>query len=338
MNDVARRGRVKVAPRQALDAIKRQDDKQASREATPSEIAAGSGGALSACDQPAARLDPKQNARVSARAVLLEEFAVVRGGIDRALDQTAASADRLEGIHRARRGLKRLRALRDLLRSGFVRGQGAARLSIRNAKAGLAEARQRDALALLLEELCALKGRPLTSPSIHQIAGGQVELDTQAIRDVLSEVTAAQRSMRLASGAPIDWHEITQQLALTWARARTCASQEWLGRAESWLHETRKHYQRLADQLGALALCATPQQLVARKRLRTAAEQLGRARDLGMLAEMIDQTSPEGRAVARRAINLRSRAVRIARDESRKALVETPQQMALAMSRRIARA
>lgn len=338
MNDVAHRGRVTVATHEALDAIQRQDDKQNSREVVPQDLAVDPKVTAHACEQPAARLDPRQNARVSARAVLLEEFALVRSGIECALDQSATLSDRLEGIHRARRGLKRLRALRDLLRSGFVRGQGAARQAIRSAKARLAETRQRDALAMLLEELCALKGRPLTSPSIHQIAGGQLELDTQAIRDVIADVSLAQRSMRVASGAPIDWHEITQQLAATWGRARTCAGQEWLGRAESWLHETRKHYQRLADQLGAVALCATPQQLVARKRLRTAAEQLGRARDLGILAEMIDQTSPEGRAIAMRAIDLRSRAVRIARDESRKALVETPRQMSRAMSRRISSA
>ncbi len=335
MKGVVREGRVTIATRDALGAIERQDSKHASRQATPSESATVSAGAPRASERTAARLDPQLNARVSARAVLLQEFTLVRNGIERARDHSAPLADRLDGIHRARRGLKRLHALRDLLRAGLSRGQSAAQRSIRSAKARLAETRQRDALALLLEELCALRGRPLTSPSMHQIAGAHFDLNEQAIHDVLADVSLAERSMCLASGAPIDWHEITQQLATTWDRARTRARQQWLGHAESWLHETRKRYQRLADQLGALALCATPEQLDARTRLRTAAEQLGRARDLGLLAEMIDHSSQEGRAVAKRAISLRSRAVRIARDQSRKALEETPREMARAMIRRI---
>ncbi|MSR69399.1 MAG: hypothetical protein EXS17_03540 [Phycisphaerales bacterium] len=335
MTVIARKDRVKIAPRVALDALEQQRAKRESlshRGPSPS-LAAGD-----PADRSATQLDPTKNARVTARDVLREEFAQVRRGVERVADETLPVADRLAGIHRARRGLKRLGALRDLLRAGFPRGQDAARTSIRRAKERLAETRQRDALALLLEELCALRSHPLTSTSAHQIAALQVAPQSQPVRDVLADLSVAERSMRLPSGAPIDWHEITAQLATTWGRARIAACQQWLGRTESWMHETRKQYQRLGDQLEALALCATPSQLVARKRLRVAAAQLGRARDLGMLAEMIDRSSPEGRAVANRAVKLRSRAVRVARDTSRRALVATKLQTARAMTQRISRA
>ncbi len=331
--------RVTLAPREVLEAIERQRVKAdasavASREREHTKAHA----TAAPTDHSASRLDPKVSARVAARVVLRDEFALVRAGIASATDENLSIADRLAGIHRARRGLKRLHALRDLLRAGFPRGQGAARTAIRRAKERLAETRQRDALALLLEELCALRSHPLTSTSAHQIAALQVAPQSQPVRDVLADLSVAERSMRLPSGAPIDWHEITAQLATTWGRARIAARQQWLGRTESWMHETRKQYQRLGDQLEALALCATPSQLVARKRLRVAAAQLGRARDLGMLAEMIDRSSPEGRAVANRAVKLRSRAVRVARDTSRRALVATKLQTARAMTQRISRA
>ncbi len=323
MKSASQSNRVTIAPREALDAIRRAQSLSRGESTAKSER----GGA--------ATLDPAKSARVSAREVLREEATRVRDGIAVAADDARSMTDRLEGIHRARRGLKRLHALRDLLRCGFERGEPAARTSIRRAKARLAETRHHDALALLLEELCALRGRPLTSDALHQRAAAHIELQADALREVFADVACAERSMRVVAGAPLDWHEITDAAARSWERARRCARQQWLGRTESWLHQTRKHFQRLCDQLAALALCTTESQVSTRKRLRLAAEQLGRARDLEMLCDMIDRATPEGRAVAKHALRLRARAVREARDLSRKALVATSAQMRHAMRARI---
>jgi hypothetical protein len=58
----------------------------------------------------------------------------------------------------------------------------------------------------------------------------------------------------------------------------------------------------------------------ARRSLRAAAESLGRARDLGILASAIDRSSPEGTALADRADSLRADAIRAARRHARAAL------------------
>ncbi|MSR44618.1 MAG: CHAD domain-containing protein [Phycisphaerales bacterium] len=286
--------------------------------------------------------DPAKPVRVTARAVVAHEFAAIRLGLAHAADETQPLAARLAGVHRARRGLKRLQALGDLIQSGVPHGRTAARSAIRSAKEGLAESRQRDALAGLLEELCALRGQPLTaipsdSTTSARWTAAQWAPTSQALDAAHIAVAAAERSMRLTAGAPLDWHELMTRLGRSWGRARSSATAAWLGRTETELHEMRKRFQRLADQLTALAGCLDASAGVSRKQLRRAAEHLGRARDLDLLAGKIKRSTAEGRALSKRALVLRARAVRSARAASRAALAAPTAHIRRSLIRRVGR-
>ncbi len=325
-----------LAPREALrvaDQPKSQRNLSGDTSDRKGEDPAG----FVAVSQRLPTLDCTKAARVTARALLAREFESVRAGIKSALNENSPLAERLGGVHLARRGLKRLQALRALLQPGFPRGRSSARIGIRRAKESLAEARQRDALGLLLEELCALRGAPLTSDSSGTLNQSRGAPSSKSMQEALDSVTLAERSMRLCSGAPLDWHEVVEQFAMTWRRGRLLARRAWLGLGESDLHEMRKRFQRIADQMAALQGCIDDDRFVARKRLRIATDNLGRARDLALLADKIEGTTAEGRALARRALALRTRAVRSARDQSRLALRATSLQMSTMMNQRIQR-
>lgn len=330
-----------LLPREALKAADRlrklRESSQPIPESTAQDASAKVSRQLSAnaVDRPVRRLDCTQPARATARVVLAEEFSAVRNGIMAAAEETLPLIDRLAGVHRARRGLKRLQALRDLLQPGFPQGRISARAAIRSAKASLAEARQRDALASLLEELCALRGQPLTLALDGTAHASHLAPSSKAIQDALESVAVAERSMCLGSGAPLDWHEVIGRFSKAWRKARELAHCAWLGRGESNLHETRKKFQRLADQMAALGGCIGSRRYSARKHLRSAAENLGRALDLALLADKIEGTTAEGRVLAKRALALRSKAVQCARKQSRQALTATHVQMSRMMNQRI---
>ncbi len=291
----------------------------------------------SSIDRLIVRLDCTQSARVTARIVLAAEFASVRRGIMAGANETLSLEERLAGVHQARRGLKRLQAMRNLLQSGFPHGRELARSAIRAAKASLAETRQRDALASLLEELCALRGQPLTLSADGTAHASQVAPSAKVICDALAFVASVERTMHLSSGAPLDWYEVTQQFSKRWRNARTLAHRPWLGLGESDLHDLRKKFQRLADQMAVLGDCIASRRYANRDRLRSAAENLGRARDLALLVDKIEGTTAEGRALAKRALELRSKAIRSARQQSRLALTATASQMSRMMNQRIDR-
>ena len=334
-----------LLPREALKAA---DRLRKSREASSQSLSADSqvlrektllpdtnSIATDAIDQSVLRFDCSQPARVTARAVLAAEFSAVRKGIVLASNESLPLIERLAGVHRSRRGLKRLQALRDLLQPGFPQGRILARASIRRAKASLAETRQRDALASLLEELCALRGQPLTTAADGETHVTHLAPSSKCIEEALESIAIAQRSMRLYSGSPLDWYEVTAQFSKTWQNARGLAHRAWLGLGETELHETRKKFQRLADQMAALGGCIGRNEYSSRNRLRSAAENLGRARDLALLADKIEGTTAEGRALAKRALALRAKAIRSARKQSRCALTTTAAEMLQMMNQRI---
>ncbi len=278
-----------------------------------------------------ARLDPTLRASSALRAALRCEISAVRSGIVVAADASRAVAQRLSGIHHARRGLKRVQALLGLTSGASKRSMASAREAIRLAKAALADSRQRDALALLLEELCALKGNPLTAVKGHGVSCALDAPLLSTLGDALLAVESVERCAHIPSGSTLDWHDVAQAFGKGWQRARGAALSEWLGRSDEWLHSTRKSFQRTFDQLAALQGCAPAGMVRVRKQLRVAAEQLGRARDLALLADTIDISTIEGKALSRRALTLRGAAVRRARDESRKALARSSSEVRMAI-------
>ncbi|MSR29205.1 MAG: hypothetical protein EXS03_06500 [Phycisphaerales bacterium] len=280
-----------------------------------------------------AQLNPGTRASAALRTALRTELSAVRGGIAAAADESRPLVVRLAGIHTARRGLKRAQALQDLLGLDPSAASARRRTALSIAKASLADTRQRDALGRLLEELCALKGNPLTSidPTGVAVAIGMPLLST--LGEALLAVETVEQTMRIPSGSPLDWHDVASAFGRSWTRARTAAKSEWLGRSDEWMHATRKKYQRLADQLGALSGSVGSGLDRSRRRLRRAAEHLGRARDLGLLAGTIDTTTRQGHALAKRALLLRSLAVRRAHDESRLALVDSTRAVVLKLKR-----
>lgn len=319
---------------EAVDRVRGSPEGEVRARGSPATVADARGDLAHA---GAHQLDPSKSARATARRVIAAEFAAVRAGIHAAASDSLSVAARLGGVHIARRGLKRIWALQDLLQSGFPQGKRIARAAIRRAKASLAEARQRDALAALLEELCERRGQPLTAMPTNPEQGAHHTPSPRAIQDALSAIEIAERSMRLVAGAPLDWHEIIGRYGEAWQKARKAAKAGWLGRSESALHDLRKNFQRLADQSAFLGGCMTARAGSARKRLRRAAEHLGRSRDLDLLADKIRGSSAPGRGLAKRALVLRSAAVRSARNESRIALRSSFAQVARSLNRGIAR-
>ncbi|MFM7481273.1 MAG: hypothetical protein ACKO4V_09150 [Planctomycetota bacterium] len=274
---------------------------------------------------------------VAARLVLDQEYAVVEEGLSDAADERLAMLDRLEAVHQARRALKRIQSLNDLFRSAMRFGRMRAKASLRRAKAHLSEVRQRDALGALLEELCALKGQPLTTVADATPTLATLSPSATPLRGARDAAAIARRAMRLPAGATLDWHEITRTFKKSWARGRRFAERSWVGLGERDLHDARKAFQRLSDHLVVLGDAGGERAAITRRRLRDAAQALGRARDLAILVDAIEGTTPEGRAIAARALRLRTAAVREARALSRAALRRSAGSVARRMRARVAR-
>jgi len=275
---------------------------------------------------------------VAARLVLSQEYSVVEEGLGRAANEQLAMLDRLEGVHQARRALKRIQSLNDLFRNALRFGRTRAKASLRRAKAHLSEVRQRDALGALLEELCALKGQPLTAVTDATPTLATLSPSASPLRGARDAAAIARRAMRLPAGATLDWHEITRTFKQSWARGRRFAGRSWVGLGERDLHDARKAFQRLSDHLAVLGDAAGERAAITRRRLRDAAQALGRARDLAILVDAIEGTTPEGRAIAARALRLRTAAVREARTLARAALRQREGLVARRMRRSTARA
>lgn len=275
-------------------------------------------------------LDRARTCRASCRALIESEFAGVREALRAAGHPSVDQSDRATAIHAYRRGLKRIQAARTLVQDAFPRSTSAAAVALRDAKSALAGSRAQDALALLLEEIC---GAPAQASS--PIGIPDVEHDApDALVCAASAVERAWQAMRIRSGAPIGWVDVAERVSCTWDRARSRATDRWLGHSDEWLHETRKRFQRCADQIAALGNCASGPMGTARRSLRAAAESLGRARDLGILASAIDRSSPEGTALADRADSLRADAIRAARTHARVALSRSGDSVARTVRRR----
>lgn len=307
----------RITPAQAQRQAERS---QANRSRLRIDPAAGrtprQGTARSAVHAARGTLDRAHKCRASCRELVEAEFAGVREALRAAGNPSADPSDRATAIHAYRRGLKRIQAARTLLQDAFPHSAAAAAVALRDAKSALAGSRAQDALALLLEEIC---GAP--SQASAPIGIPDVEHDApDALVRAASAVERAWQAMRVRSGAPIGWVDVAGRASRSWERARSRAMDRWLGRSEEWLHETRKRFQRCADQIAALGTCASGPMGTARRSLRAAAESLGRARDLGILAAAIDRSSPEGTALADRADSLRADAIRAARAHARAAL------------------
>ena len=272
---------------------------------------------------PDSPMRPGVPAAAALRGALAHELASVRGGIAIAADLTRSVGVRLDGLHQARRGLKRMQALSSLAAESELPATRWGGPALRMAKASLADTRQRDALARLLEELCPLKGNPLTAIEGASSVCALGAAPFGSLGDAVLAVERVAQATRIPAGAPLDWHTMAGAIGQRWKASRKASRSHWLGRGDEWLHGTRKRFQRLADQLTALREFVDGPMRRSCKRLVEAAEQLGRARDLGLLAEAVDRSTPEGKALARRALSLRSQAIRRARSLSRSALARS---------------
>lgn len=318
--DRATRSRRTISPRDALTA--------AARASLVGQVAKRNGGLSQAAiitatngpDAPACQLDPKLDARAAARMAIASELENVMACIRHAGSESTPLEERLTAVHQARRGLKRMQALRILVRPGLRNGVRASGNSLRGAKAALAVSRQQDALAKLLEELCSLRGKPISSDLGGHSPKSHLSPSAESLRSAGESLAVAHRAMRIVSSAPLDWHGIVTTLGDSWRSARRVAQANWMGKSEVWLHQSRKEFQRLADQMGLLRACMPSDRYASRMLLRKAADRLGRARDLGILVGTIDTSTREGRALARRAESLRTTAMRAARRCSRDAL------------------
>lgn len=285
---------------------------------------------------PRGRLDRRLRCRHACRMLLRNEFSAVREALASASQALIDDSDRAVAVHAYRRGLKRLQAARSLMRDAFPHSGQAAAIALREAKAALAGSRAHDALAILLEEICGASSGAAPQVGLRSGPVGAHDAPDALLR-AAAAVDRAERAMSVSAGAPIDWHSVAQRAARAWDAARQPAHDQWLGRGDEWLHETRKRFQRCADQIAALGTCAGRGLERSRRGLRAAAESLGRARDLGILSSAIDRSSPEGSALALRADALRAKAVRAARRAARKALEREGAGVERAVLRRVRR-
>ncbi len=324
----------RITPAQAQRQADRSKASRSRRRTSASAVpSARASGARAPVHAARGTLDRTLRCRESCRLLVDAEFAGVREALLAAGQPSATDSDRATAIHAYRRGLKRIQAARTLLQDAFPHSSAAAAVALRDAKSALAGSRAQDALALLLEEIC---GAPASRPPAIGIP--ELEHDApDALVRAASAVERAWQAMRIRSGAPIDWIDVAGRASRAWGRARALAMDRWLGRSDEWLHETRKRFQRCADQIAALGNCVSGPMGKARRSLRAAGESLGRARDLGKHATAIDRSSPEGTALAERADTLRADAIRGARDHARAALARTPRYLERAVLDRVRR-
>lgn len=236
------------------------------------------------------RMDPRRPVRFELQRATAEQVELSLAVLE------TASAWPIErrgtAVHGFRKAAKRIRAALDLARDGGDRA--AIRVlkdGFREAARALSRVRDRDALAAILVMMARrlprrsrsqvlAKWKGLLLPAIVQRTAGRPERVLEEIQSRLRAMRRIWRDVHLTRLTPA---VIAIAMERNWDRARDRFSGDWKAKDPEWLHETRKRCQRLQYQLMLLESWRPKKLVPARVGLAEIGEELGMARDTGLL-------------------------------------------------------
>lgn len=280
------------------------------------------------------RIDPRRPLRDEFQQTLAEQVELALAVLD------AASAwpteRRSAAVHGFRKAAKRIRAALDLAREGGDRAAATLlKNGFREAARALSRARDRDALGAILVDmarqlpkrrrsavLAAWKALLLPPAAAH--TAGRPE---RLIEEIRSRVRAMRRAWRDVQLVRLTPPVLAAAMERSWDRARDRFRGDWEAKDPEWLHETRKRCQRLQHQIMLIEGWKPGKLVSVRSGLADVGDQLGLARDTGLLlARTRGVIAPEEAELKRlRALleDAQARSLREARSVGRRVLRPT---------------
>ena len=238
----------------------------------------------------AARFERGEPLKKAFARVAAEDIAAIRAAL-------AQEDDRDTAIHRARRAIKRLRALLRLARPAL--GGGFKKANRRWRDAGRVLAGRRDAAVILgAYDKIAAASADLPSRQASAIrkklnggsgnAGKALDPEDGAIRDAIERATRAMRKLRW----PRRDHDLFEGLLMTQHRLRQCRKAACADSSSENLHEWRKRLKDDAAQAGLLRSVLPHELAVRRERSKELAEVLGEEHDFALLHTRLAEMTP----------------------------------------------
>lgn len=236
------------------------------------------------------RMDPRRSARDELQRSTAAQVELAIAVLEAA--QAWPAERRSAAIHGFRKAAKRIRAALDLARDGGDRAAATIlKNGFREASRALSRVRDRDALGAILAQMArkmpkrrrsALLAawKSLLLPTTSAKTAGRPERVVDEIQSRLRAMRRAWRDVHLIRFTPA---LLAAALERSWNRARDRFSGAWKAKDPEWLHETRKRCQRLQHQVMLLESWQPKKLGAARAGLADLGEQLGMARDTGLL-------------------------------------------------------
>jgi CHAD domain-containing protein len=203
-------------------------------------------------------------------------------------------------VRRARKSLKRVRAILDLVRGAIAEeDHRSMRTEARDLGRLLSPLRDRDVVQALLKRLekdaTTTRRREAIRLAEAVLAAAQPEL---AVRDHRAEEIVVAEVGRRAAGflerietlnvADLGRRHVLDRVERSWRRARTRFHDGFIDGDTEWLHETRKRVIRLQLSLQPLISLHPIGMPKAIRRLKRVADALGDDHDLAVLADLVD--------------------------------------------------
>ena len=229
---------------------------------------------------------------------------IVRGQIDKGLEDLDAGGDPAQVIHSARKRLKRLRALLRLVRDGMDRATfDRERARFRDAARPLSEVRDAEVLVAAFAGLGDWEHRREDSEARAALVarreetGRRVLGEGSALDELASQLNRARRALDSRAFADVRWSTLRDGLGRIYRRGRRAFAEAVEDPTDENLHEWRK---RVKDLGYALEVVAPIRRGFAGRRIELAgklAELLGDDHDLAVLrTTLLGPTMPAASA------------------------------------------
>lgn len=277
------------------------------------------------------RMDPRRATRDELQRATAEQVELALAILEAAAAWPPER--RSAAVHGFRKAAKRVRAALDLARDGGDRAVATLlKNGFRESARALSRMRDRDALGAVLVQMARkvpkrrrsallASWRALLLPAPAPPTSGRPERLLDEIRSRLRVMRRAWRDVHLVRFTPL---LLGAAMERSWDRARDRFRGDWQGRDPEWLHETRKRCQRLQHQIMLIEAWRPNRLGEVRKGLAEIGEELGMARDAGLLlARSRSVIAPEEAEFPRlRALLLdeQRRGIRAARSTGRRVL------------------
>jgi len=203
-------------------------------------------------------------------------------------------------VRRARKSLKRVRSILDLVRGAIDEDDHhAMRIAARDLGRALSPLRDRDVVQSLLVRLAKDATTPGRREAIRLaeavLAAAQPELavrdhraEEAVVADVGRRAAALLERIEIVDVSAVGRRHVLGRLERSWSRARTRFHDGFIDGDTAWLHETRKRVIRLQLALQPLVTLQERGVPKAIRRLKRVADALGDDHDLAVLADLVD--------------------------------------------------